>query len=77
MYLQFQNEHHLIFVLESIMKIDQLRMMELVHNWDLILHSVFVQGVGCVDEFGYKYTTCSFLYAPMHNTKGTTVNLKW
>lgn len=55
------------------MEIDQFWMVELIHDWDLILDSVLVKWIGCVDKFGHKHTPRCFLNTAMDNTKSSTV----
>lgn len=47
-------------------------MMELVHDVDLVLDRGLVQGVGSVDELGYKHPAGSLLHTAMDYSKGTT-----
>lgn len=47
-------------------------MMELVHDVDLVLDCGLVQGVGSVDELGYKHPACGLLHTAMDYSKGTT-----
>lgn len=50
-------------------------MMELVYDVDFVFDCGFVQGVGSVDEFGYKYSVCGFFYIAMDYFKGIIVIL--
>lgn len=50
-------------------------MMELVYDVDFVFDCGFVQGVGSVDKFGYKYSVCGFFYIAMDYFKGIIVIL--
>lgn len=50
-------------------------MMELVYDVDFVFDCGFVQGVGSVDEFGYKYSVGGFFYIAMDYFKGIIIIL--
>ena len=59
-------------ILKSVLELEELWMMELVHDVDLVLDCGLVQGVGGVDELGHKHPTGSLLHTAMDNSKSTT-----
>lgn len=59
-------------VLKSVLELEEFWMMELVHDVDLVLNCGLVQGVGSVDELGYKHPACGLLHTAMDYSKGTT-----
>ena len=71
---QFQDEDHLVLVLEGVMEVDKLGVVQVVHDVNLILHGVLVQRVRGVDELGHKHTARGLLYAAVDNAKCTAEN---
>ena len=65
-YLQFKDEDHFIFILEGVMEIDQLAVMEMVHNVNLLPDQGLLHGVTNGDELGSIHVLGLQLSAPMH-----------
>lgn len=62
-----------MLIFEGIMKIEQFRVVKLVHDVDLVLDGVLVERVRCVDELCDKITAGRFLDGSVDNAKCTTV----
>ena len=76
-YSQLQDEDHLVLVLKGIMQVDQLGVVQVVHDVDLVLHRVLVQRVGSVDELGHKHSPRRLLYAAVDHTECTAGQEGW
>ena len=50
--LQFENENHFIFVFKSIVQVDQLVVMQVVHDVDLLPDEGLLHGMGDRNELG-------------------------
>ena len=51
-YLQFKDENHLVLILEGVMEVDELAVMEMVHDVDLFPDQSLLHGVSNWDELG-------------------------
>lgn len=70
--LLFKHHDHLVLVVEGIVKVEQVRVMEVVHDVDFVTDGRFVAGVRRVDELGDKISARSSFDDAMDNAKCTT-----
>ena len=61
-----------MLVLKGIMEIEQLLVVQLVHDTNLCLHRVLVRRIRSVDEFCDKVSSGRFLHASVHNAEGAS-----
>ena len=71
--LLLKDEYCLVFVFKSIMQIKQLRMMQMVHNIDLISNGGLFNVLWSVKELGHKCAPGVLLYCSVDYSKCTTV----
>ena len=65
-YLQFKDENHLVLILEGVMQVDELAVMEMVHDVDLLADQSLLHGVTNGDELCSIHVLGLQLSAPMH-----------
>ena len=65
-YLQFKDENHLVLILEGVMEVDELAVMEMVHDVDLLADQSLLHGVTNGDELGSIHVLGLQLSASMH-----------
>jgi len=58
-----------VLILEGIVKIEQFRMMQLVHDSDLAFDSVLVERIRSVDKLGDEISSSRLLDSPVHHAK--------
>jgi len=63
-----------VLILERIVQIEQFRVMQLVHNVDLVFDSALVQRIRSVDELGDEVSSGRLLDGSVHHAESTTVN---
>ena len=64
--LQFKYEDHFILILEGVVEVDELAVMEMVHDVDLLADQSLLHGVTNGDELGSIHVLGLQLSAPMH-----------
>ncbi len=74
-HLQFEDEDHLVLVLVSVMQVDQLVMVQVIHDVDLLADERLLHRVRDRDELGRVDVPGLDLPAAMHNAKGTGADL--
>lgn len=74
-YLQFKDKHHLVIVLEGIVQIDQLGMVQLIHDIDLFPDQLLFHHVRHGDEFGGEYVAGGPLAASVHHAERAGADL--
>lgn len=70
--LLFKHHDHLVLVVEGVVKVEQVRVVEIVHDVDFVTDGCFVAGIRRVDELGDKISARSSFDDTMDNTKCTT-----
>lgn len=71
--LQLHNHGRLVLIFKRLVKFDQLRMMQLLHHFDLVMHSLLVLGCWYVHELDRIKVAGGLFTASMDNTKCTAV----
>ena len=51
-YLQFKDENHLVLIFEGVVEVDELAVMEVIHDVDLLADQSLLHGVPDGDELG-------------------------
>ena len=51
-YLQFKDENHLVLILEGVVEVDELAVVEVVHDVNLLADQSLLHGVPNGDELG-------------------------
>ena len=51
-YLQFKDEHHFVLILKGVVEVDELAVVEVVHDVDLFPDEGLLHGVADGDELG-------------------------
>lgn len=72
MYSLFEDHDHLVLVVESVVQVEQLLVVQLVHQVHLVAHQVLVRRVRSVDELGDKRATSRLLDAAVHGAERAT-----
>ena len=74
-YLQFKDEHHFVLILEGVVEVDELAVVEVVHDVNLLADQSLLHGVANRDELGSVHMLSLQLSAAMdlqrHNYKIT------
>ena len=73
--LQFEDENHLVLVLIGVVEVDQLAVVEVVHDVDLLPDQCLLHGVRDRDELGGVDVSRFDLAAPVNNTEGAGTDL--
>lgn len=68
-YSQFKYEHHLVIIFESIVKVDQFPVVQLVHDVDLLLDELLLHSAGDRDELRGEVVAGGSLAAPVHDAE--------
>ena len=74
-YSQFKDEDHFIFIFKGIMKIDQLAVMQMVHDVNLLADKCLLHGMANWNELSRIDMAGLELAASVNNSKGTSSNL--
>ena len=70
-YVLFLNEDHLVLVIECVVEVEEARVVELVHDADLMPYRVLVRLLGRVEELAHKVAPGRLLDASMNDAKRT------
>ena len=73
-YLQFKDENHLVLILEGVMEVDELAVMEMVHDVDLFPDQSLLHGVTNWNEFCSVNVLSLQFSATMDNSEGSSSN---
>ena len=68
-YLQFKYEDHFVLILEGVVEVDELAVVEMVHDVNLLLDQRLLHGVADGDELGGEDVLCLELPAPVHHAE--------
>lgn len=71
--LLFKHHDHFVLVVKGIVKVEEVRVMEIVHDVDFVTNGRFVAGIRRVDEFGYEISARSSFDDTMDDTKSSAV----
>ena len=64
-YLQFNDEHHFVLILEGVVEVDELAVVEVVHDVNLLADQSLLHGVANRDELGSVHMLSLQLSAAM------------
>ena len=66
---EFEDEDHFIVVLEGVVQVDELGMMQVVHDVDLLADEILLDGLRHRNEFGSEDLASLALAAAMHHAE--------
>lgn len=74
-YLQFEDQNHFVVVFEGIVKIDQFRMMELIHYINFLPNKFLLHRMGHGNKLGREYISSGSLSTTVDNSERASSDL--
>jgi hypothetical protein len=72
LHLQFEDEHHFVVVLERVVQVDQLLVMQLVHNVNLLADQLLLHGMTDRNKLGGEDVSGFAFSASMYHSEGSS-----